>query len=117
VEKSQRGCRTNVDALAFTCFQAWETFGSEVFDKVYEQWERVRKIVVAVNGDNSCVDDFQGDLFTAVIEPLYQDERASMLLANAAVLEEENMRGIGDDDASSVELVDLYPFDDHDLDG
>ena len=119
VEKSQRGRRTNVDALAFTCFQAWETFGSEVFDKVFERWERVLKIAVADNGDNSRVDDFRGDLFTSVIEPLYQAERASMLLADAAALEaEDNAQGIDtDDDASSVESVESYPFDDYDLDG
>jgi hypothetical protein len=119
VEKSHRGRRTNVDALAFTCFQAWETFGSEVFDKVYERWERVLKIVVADNGDNSRVDDFRGDLFTSVIEPLYQAERAAMLLADAAALEEENAQNDeeDDDDASSIESVDSYPFDDYDLDG
>jgi hypothetical protein len=36
IEKSHRGRHTNLDVFAFTCFQAWETFGSEVFEKVYE---------------------------------------------------------------------------------
>jgi hypothetical protein len=119
IEKSHRGRRKNLDALAFTCFQAWETFGSEVFDKVYERWERVLKIVVADNGDNRHVDDFRGDLFTSVIEPLYQAERAAMLLVDEGDLEEEKeQENVEDDeDAPSIESVDSYPFDDYDLDG
>jgi hypothetical protein len=79
----------------------------------------VLKIVVADNGDNRHVDDFRGDLFTFVIEPLYQAERAAMLWVDEGDLEEEkadrNEEDDDDDNASSAESVDSYPFDDYDL--
>jgi len=57
VERSHRGCRSNEDALWFSCRQAWETFESNVFAKVHGRWKKGLKIMIADNGENRLIDD------------------------------------------------------------
>jgi hypothetical protein len=76
VEKSHRFRWSNSDALAFTCYQAWETNDGTVGQKSWECCQHVLKIIIADQGDNASVDDYRGSLFTSAIEPRYLKEKA-----------------------------------------
>ena len=81
VEKTHHGRRSNLDALAFTCMQAWNTFDGQVFQKVYDRWEKVLKIIVAKDGGNDYVDE-RGKLFMSVIEDRLAQQQDSLQEVN-----------------------------------
>ena len=64
VEKTHRFRRIdNVEALVQSCNETWENYDTTVFNKVFEHWKKVLRIIIADHGDNKLVDGHRKELF------------------------------------------------------
>ena len=70
VDRVFRGNKQDVQALARTVMTAWESYYTEdVFERVFVRWEKVLRLIIASNGNNSLVDEARGNQVVPIVLP------------------------------------------------
>lgn len=75
VDKSFRGNKQDVKALAKTVQLAWDLYCTPaVFQRVYDRWEKVLRLIIAGAGDNIHIDSARGENFVPIVLGPPQDD-------------------------------------------